>query len=95
MDARGEASARWLFLAANFYEKAHFVKGRRGGLSVAEPNGFCPSRYASIRTLGEPALWWLGALWDPSFRSNRRRCNLRIGLSAEGGPSSHGAVALC
>jgi hypothetical protein len=42
----------------NFHEKAHFVKGRRGGLGVAERNGFlCPSRYASIRTLGEPALF--------------------------------------
>jgi hypothetical protein len=39
-------------------------------------------RHASIRTLGEPALLWLGALWDPSFRTNRRRCDLRIGLSA-------------
>ena len=37
-------------LNANFHEKAHFVKGRRGGLGVAERNGFlCPSRYASIR----------------------------------------------
>ncbi len=26
MDTRGEASARWLFLGANFYEKALFVK---------------------------------------------------------------------
>jgi len=39
----------------NFHEKAHFVKGRRGGLGVAERYGFpCPSRDASIRTLGEP-----------------------------------------
>jgi hypothetical protein len=41
---------------ANFHEKAHFVKA-----DVAAPSGSsattpCPSRYASIRTLSEPAL---------------------------------------
>jgi hypothetical protein len=30
-------------LYANFHEKAHFVKGRRGGPAVAECNGLCPS----------------------------------------------------
>jgi hypothetical protein len=29
----------------------------RGGLVAVETNGFCPSRYASIRTLGEPTLF--------------------------------------
>jgi hypothetical protein len=42
---------------ANFHEKAHFVKGRRGGLVAVETNGFCPSRYASIRTVSEPTLF--------------------------------------
>ena len=43
---------------ANFHEKAQFVKGRRGGLVAVETNGFeCPSRYASIRTLGETTLF--------------------------------------
>jgi hypothetical protein len=38
----------------NFYEKALFVKPTWRLASVAECNGFeCPSRYASIRTLGE------------------------------------------
>jgi hypothetical protein len=48
---------------ANFYEKALFVKPTWRLVSVAECNGFyCPSRYASIRTFGEPlSLWGLGA----------------------------------
>jgi hypothetical protein len=48
---------------ANFYEKASFVKGRRGGsVIVAERNSLGPSRYASIRTSEEPhAFLWLGA----------------------------------
>jgi hypothetical protein len=38
-------------LHPNFYEKALFVKGRRGGTLVVERNvPFHPSRYASIRT---------------------------------------------
>jgi hypothetical protein len=55
----------------NFHEKALFVKA-----DVAAPDrgraqrlALYPSRYASIRTPGEPALWWLGALCDPSFRA--------------------------
>jgi hypothetical protein len=41
-------------LHTNFYEKALFVKPTWRLVSVAECNGFeCPSRYASIRTLGE------------------------------------------
>jgi hypothetical protein len=39
---------------ANFYEKALFVKPTWRLVSVAECNGFCPSRYASIRTSEEP-----------------------------------------
>jgi hypothetical protein len=51
-----------MIVQANFYEKALFVKDRRGGSLVLECNGFeCPSRYASIRTFGEPTPWWLGA----------------------------------
>jgi hypothetical protein len=52
----------WLFLAANFYEKALFVK-----VDLATDRLWltqlllCPSRYASIRTFGELTLWWLGA----------------------------------
>jgi hypothetical protein len=43
---------------ANFYEKALFVKPTWRLLLEAECNGFdCPSRYASIRTLGELSLW--------------------------------------
>jgi hypothetical protein len=33
----------------NFYEKALFVKSRRGGCSVVNAATLCPSRYASIR----------------------------------------------
>jgi hypothetical protein len=38
----------------NFHEKALFVKGRRGGLSRSSATTPYPSRYASIRTVGEP-----------------------------------------
>jgi hypothetical protein len=41
-------------LDMNFYEKALFVKPTWRLVSVAECNGFCPSRYASIRTSKEP-----------------------------------------
>jgi len=43
---------------ANFYEKAHFVKTDVAvALCGRERNGLeCPSRYASIRTFGEPNL---------------------------------------
>jgi hypothetical protein len=34
---------------ANFYEKALFVKVDVAALVMVEPNGLCPSRYASIR----------------------------------------------
>jgi hypothetical protein len=40
----------------NFYEKAHPVKSTWRPYVVAERNRWGPSRYASIRTLGEPAL---------------------------------------
>jgi hypothetical protein len=42
---------------ANFYEKALFVKGRRGGPAVWLTQLLCPSRYASIRTRGELTLF--------------------------------------
>src|SRR5215211_1421432 len=45
---------------ANFYEKALFVKAAVAA-TVSECNGLRPSRYASIRTFGEPTLRWLGA----------------------------------
>jgi hypothetical protein len=45
---------------ANFYEKALFVKAAVAA-TVSECNGFRPSRYASIRTFGEPTPRWLGA----------------------------------
>jgi len=41
---------------ANFYEKALFVKPTWRPSVVAERISFCPSRYASIRTRGEPTL---------------------------------------
>jgi hypothetical protein len=44
----------------NFYEKALFVKAAVAA-TVSECNGLRPSRYASIRTFGEPTLRWLGA----------------------------------
>jgi hypothetical protein len=47
-------------LQANFYEKALFVKAAVAA-TVSECNGLRPSRYASIRTFGEPTLRWLGA----------------------------------
>jgi len=48
-------------LDIDFYEKAHVVKPTWRLCIVAERNSFCPSRYASIRTFGEPTLRWLGA----------------------------------
>jgi hypothetical protein len=46
----------------DFYEKALFVKSRRGGWSLWQRrNCLYPSRYASIRTFCEPTLRWLGA----------------------------------
>src|SRR5215203_2289856 len=46
-------------------------------------NGFCPSRYASIRTLGEPSLLWLGAydeirLFEPKVLQSSERSSLRV-----------------
>ena len=39
----------------DFYEKAHFVKADVAVLSWRpSATAFCPSRYASIRTFGEP-----------------------------------------
>ena len=40
----------------------------------------CPSRYASIRTLGEPSLVWLGAPDEILLFGLLRRCNLLSGL---------------
>jgi hypothetical protein len=40
----------------NFYEKALFVKSRRGGRPLANAAALCPSRYASIRTLRKLAV---------------------------------------
>ena len=54
---------------ANFYEKALFVKPTWRLRCVVDATIPCPSRYASIRTLSGSSLWWLGALWDPSFRA--------------------------
>jgi hypothetical protein len=42
-----------VYCRANFYEKAHFVKGDVAA-AVVESNSFCPSRYASIRSSDEP-----------------------------------------
>jgi hypothetical protein len=47
---------------ANFYEKALFVKPTWRPRCVANSTALCRSRYATIRTFGEPhSLWWLGA----------------------------------
>jgi hypothetical protein len=32
-----------------FHERVHFVKADVAALVMVEPNGLCPSRYASIR----------------------------------------------
>ena len=50
-------------LQADFYEKALFVKPTWRLVSVVNATAdLCPSRYASIRTLGEPtSSRWLGA----------------------------------
>ena len=41
---------------ANFYEKALFVKADVAAALWLNATALCPSRYASIRTLGEPTL---------------------------------------
>jgi hypothetical protein len=41
----------------DFYEKALFVKPTWRPLCVVDATARCPSRYASIRTLGEPYPW--------------------------------------
>ena len=41
----------------NFYEKALFVKSRRGGRRVVDVTALCPWRYASIRTVSESTLF--------------------------------------
>jgi hypothetical protein len=53
-DSRGTGAPICTMLHMNFYEKALFVKPTWRLVSVAECNGFCPSRYASIRTSEEP-----------------------------------------
>ena len=54
----------------------------------------CPSRYASIRTFGEPTPRWLAVHYEIRlFGATQRRCDLPIGLSSrEDGPSPYGAV---
>ena len=48
---------------ANFHEKAHFVKGRRGGLFEVERNGSMSFALCfHPHTLSEPTVRWLGAL---------------------------------
>jgi hypothetical protein len=44
-------------LQTNFYEKALFVKGDVATALWPTQRLLCLSRYASIRTLGESALW--------------------------------------
>jgi hypothetical protein len=50
-DFRGIGAVICKILQVNFYEKALFVKGRRGGRPVMNTTALCPSRYASIRAL--------------------------------------------
>jgi hypothetical protein len=61
-DAEGVAPCRTRVLGAeidgslatlNIYEKALFVKSRRGGRRVVDVTALCPWRYASIRTVSE------------------------------------------
>ena len=37
--------------------RRHCLSSRRGGPSVVEASGFCPSRYASIRAVSESTLF--------------------------------------
>src|SRR5829696_1206701 len=75
--------------------RRHILSSRRGGRSVWwERQLFCLSRYASIRTLGEPSLWWLGA-YDAIRLFELRALQSSERSSLKGGPSSHSAVALC
>jgi hypothetical protein len=61
-----------------FYEKAHFVKGQRGGLSgEATRSAKAPWRCVSIRTLFEPIEG--GSVLD-GIRPGLRRCHLDLGL---------------
>jgi hypothetical protein len=68
----------------NFYEKALFVKTDvAAALCGMNANGLCPSRYASIRTLGEPFVLWLGAydeirLFEPKALQSSERSSLRV-----------------
>src|SRR5215207_2192963 len=55
--------------------RRHCLSSRRGG-GCCVVCSVCPSRYASIRTLEEPSLWWLGAHDERSVFSSQRRCNL-------------------
>jgi len=73
----------WALLdVANFYEKALFVKvDLATALWWKQLLSVCPSRYASIRTLGSP-LFWGSVHRMRSVFSSQRRCNLRRGLSS-------------
>jgi hypothetical protein len=59
---RGLAVRLCRFLNMNFHEKALFVKADVAAPSRSSDTTPCPSRYASIRTVGEPFFRWLGAL---------------------------------
>ena len=68
------------------------MSSRRGGRCVVGATALCPSRYASIRTLGELSL-------GSSVHDGIRLLELKALQSCErsswkGRPSSHGAVAL-
>src|SRR3712207_6232608 len=63
-----------------FYEKAHFVKGQRGGLREATRLAKAPSRCVSIRTPLEPIEG--GSVLD-GIRLGLRRCHLNLGLPWE------------
>ena len=71
-------------LHPNFYEKALFVKSDvAAALCSMNANCLCPSRYASIRTLGEPSVLWLSAydeirLFEPKALQSSERSSLRV-----------------
>jgi hypothetical protein len=65
--------------------RRHCLSSRRGGPALCgmNANGLCPSRYASIRTLGEPSVLWLGAydeirLFEPKALQSSERSSLRV-----------------
>ncbi len=64
----------------NFHEKAHFVKADVAALDRGRAQQLSPSRYASIRTLDEPALLGDSVHYEIRLLGLIGCCNLRSGL---------------